>query len=59
MAFREVQRMEVIEVIRRWQAGESGRAIARSTGLARNTVEKYLRAARAAGLSEDGEPWRE
>jgi transposase len=56
VAFREVQRMEVIEVVRRWQAGESQRAIARSTGLSRNTVEKYLRAARAAGVNAGGEP---
>lgn len=48
--------MEVIEVVRRWQAGDSQRSIARATGLSRNTVEKYLRAARAAGVSEDGEP---
>ena len=56
MAFREVHRMQVIEVIRRWQQGESQRAIARATGLSRNTVEKYVRAARAAGVSQGGEP---
>lgn len=38
--------MEVIEVVRRWQAGESQRGIARATGLSRNTVEKYVRANR-------------
>jgi transposase len=48
--------MEVIEVVRRWQAGESQRAIARATGLSRNTVEKYVRAARAAGVGQGGEP---
>jgi len=41
--------MEVIEVVRRWQAGESQRRIAQATGLSRNTVEKYLRVAREAG----------
>ena len=56
MAFREVHRMEVIEVVRRWQAGESQRAIARATGLSRNTVEKYVRAARSAGVGHGGEP---
>ena len=56
MAFREVHRMEIIEVVRRWQAGESQRGIARATGLSRNTVEKYVRAARAAGSSQVGEP---
>ncbi len=48
--------MQVIEVIRRWQHGDSQRAIARATGLSRNTVEKYIRAAVAAGLSQDGDP---
>jgi transposase len=56
VAFREVQRMEIVEVIRRWQHGESQRAIARATGLSRNTVEKYVRAARAAGVEQAGEP---
>ena len=45
MAYREVSRMEYEEVVRRWQAGESQRAIARALGLARNTVAAYVRAA--------------
>lgn len=45
MAYREVSRMEYEEVVRRWQAGESQRAIARALGLARNTVAAYIRAA--------------
>ena len=56
MAYREVYRMQVLEVIRRWQLGESRRAIARASGLSRNTVEKYVRAAVAAGVSQGGEP---
>ena len=48
--------MEVNEVIRRWQAKESQRSIARATGLSRNTVEKYVRRAAAEGLSRGGEP---
>jgi transposase len=56
VAFREVHAMEIIEVIRRWQAGESARAIARATGVARNSVDKYLRLATAAGVQQDGEP---
>jgi transposase len=47
MAYREVSRMEYEEVVRRWQAGESQRAIARALGLARNTVAAYIRAASA------------
>jgi hypothetical protein len=37
--------MEIEEVVRRWQVNESQRAIARATGLARETVKKYLAAA--------------
>ncbi len=47
MVYREVSRMEYEEVVRRWQAGESQRAIARALGLARNTVAAYIRAASA------------
>ena len=47
MAYREVPRMEIGEVIRRWQAGHSRRQIAASTGLSRDTVAKYLAAAQA------------
>jgi transposase len=47
MAYREVSRMEYEEVVRRWQAGESQRAIARALGLSRNTVAAYVRAASA------------
>ena len=56
MAYREVYRVQILEVIRRWQSGESQRSIARATGLARNTVGKYLRTAVAAGLSTGGGP---
>lgn len=48
--------MEIIEVVRRWQAGESARSIARASGVARNSVDKYLRLAKAAGVQQDGEP---
>lgn len=45
MGYREVWWMEVNEMQRRAQAGESQRQIARALGLARNTVAAYLRAA--------------
>ncbi|MBI3973245.1 MAG: IS21 family transposase [Chloroflexi bacterium] len=48
--------MEIVEVVRRWQAGDGQRAIARQTGLARETVRKYLHAAAAAGLRAHGPP---
>ena len=48
--------MQVVEVVRRWQRGESARAVARGTGLARDTVRKYLREARQLGLRPYGPP---
>ena len=46
--------MEIAEVIRRWQAGFGPQQIASGTGPSRNTVRKYLAAARAMGITKDG-----
>ena len=54
MAYREVTRVEIQEIIRRWQSGEGHRRIASGAGLSRNTVRKYLTAARAEGIARDG-----
>ena len=54
MAYREVTRVQIQEIIRRWQAGEGYRQIASGTGVSRNTVRKYLSAARAEGIVRDG-----
>ncbi len=56
MGYRELSRMEIIEVVRRWQIGESQRAIARASGVARETVKKYLHAAEELGLAANGPP---
>jgi transposase len=56
MGYRELSRMEIVEVIRRWQVGQSQRAIARASGVARETVKKYLRAAEELGLAANGPP---
>jgi hypothetical protein len=56
MGYRELHRMEIEEVVRRWQAQESQRAIARATVLARETVKRYLAAAISLGLSATGPP---
>jgi transposase len=56
MGYRELRRMEIEEVVRRWQAGETQRAIARGSRLARDTVKKYVRAAQALGLRAEGPP---
>ena len=50
MAYKEVLRVEIQEVVRRWQRGGSQRQIAEGTGLSRATVRKYLAAAKAAGV---------
>lgn len=54
MAFREVGLMQVADILRRWQAGDSARTIARSMGLARDTVGKYLREAQRLGVTPRG-----
>src|SRR5258708_39693204 len=56
MGYRELSRMEMVEVIRRWQMGESQRAIARASGVARETVKKYLGAAEEFGLAANWPP---
>ena len=48
--------MELAEGIRRWQAGAGPQQISFGTGLSRNTVRKYLAAARAMGIAKDGPP---
>jgi len=48
--------MEIVELVRRWQAGEADREIARQTGMARATVGKYLTAAQALGVERSGAP---
>ncbi len=50
MAYREVRTMDIEQVIRRWLTGEKTRAIARTTGLARNTVRGIVKLAIAVGL---------
>jgi len=56
MAFKEVSRVEITEIVRRWQAGDSVRGLARATGLSRNTAKKYVKAAEKCGLTRDGPP---
>lgn len=56
MAFLDVHMVQVREIIRRWQAGDSNKAIGRASGVSARTVGRYLEAATAAGLKWDGEP---
>lgn len=50
MAYREVTMIEVKEVLRRWLAGHEKRPMARSVGLDRNTVRRYIQVAEQCGL---------
>ena len=54
MAYKEVLRVEISEVIRRWRAGHSQRRIASGTGLSRDTVARYITAAAVLGVSREG-----
>ena len=56
MAYREVRMMDIEQVMRRWLAGERIRAVARSTGLDRNTVRRLIRFGQQAGLKK-GDAW--
>ena len=54
MAYKEVTRVEITEIIRRWQAGATVRGLARASGMSRNTVKKYFQAAEVLGLTRNG-----
>ena len=54
MAYREVSRVEIAEVVRRWQSGISQRRISTGTGLSRATVRRYIETIVEAGLARDG-----
>ena len=54
MAYREVDVLEVKEVLRRWFAGAGKKQIARELGLSRTTVRRYLRWAEEAGAGAAG-----
>jgi transposase len=50
MGHKEYNVDEIVDVLRRFLAGDSIRAIARSKGMDRNTVRKYLRTAQENGF---------
>ena len=54
MGYKEVLRVDIYEVIRRWQAGNSRRHIASGTGLSKDTVGRYISAAEALEMSREG-----
>ena len=48
--------VQVKEIIRRWQAGENKMAIGRASGVSARTAGRYIKAAIAVGISQQGEP---
>jgi transposase len=56
MGRRSLHVAEVAEVLTHWAAGRSQRQIARSLGLDRNTVSKYVAPALAAGYAPGADP---
>jgi hypothetical protein len=55
MSFRELTMIDVKEVLRRWQAGQSGRQMAREGVVGRRTVARYIEAAKELGVTHDAE----
>ena len=53
MAFREVDVVEVREVLRGWLGGAGLRTVAERAGVDRKTARRYVEAAQAAGLTRD------
>jgi hypothetical protein len=56
VAFREVDVVEVREVLRGWLEGAGLRRVAERAGVDRKTARRYVEAAQAAGLSRDAGP---
>jgi transposase len=54
MAFREVSVIVIREILRRWKAREGLRTVAAATGTDRKTVRRYVDAAVARGLRQEG-----
>jgi len=55
MSFREFTMIDVREVLRRWQAGQGARRMAREGVAGRGTVARYVEAAEALGLTTSSE----
>lgn len=53
MGNKEYTVIEILDVLRRHQAGDGSRPIVEATGIARNTVRKYIRIAEGKGFTKD------
>lgn len=56
MAYGEVSKMEIAEVILRWQVRAGPQQIPSGTGLSRNTVRKCVASAKVTEIAKDGPP---
>jgi transposase len=55
MANKEHTVIEILDVLRRYQGGDGSRTIVGATGIARNTVRKYIKLAKKNGFTRDGD----
>ena len=55
MSFRELTMIDVKEVLRRWQAGQSARQMSREGVVGRGTAARYIEAAKELGLAPGSE----
>lgn len=55
MSFRELTMIDVREVLRRWQAGQSARQMAREGVVSRRTATRYIDAAKELGMVSGSE----
>jgi Mu transposase, C-terminal domain len=53
MADKEYTVIEIVDVLRRYTAGDKIRAMARSTGMDRKTISKYIRIAEGKGFTKE------
>ena len=55
MADKEYTVIEILDILRRHTAGDKMRAIARSTGMDRKTISKYIRIAQEKGFTKESD----
>jgi hypothetical protein len=55
MSYRELTMIDVKEVLRRWQAGQSARQMSREGVVGRGTAARYIEAAKELGLDPNSE----
>jgi hypothetical protein len=54
MARKEYTVVDIVDVLRRYQRGDTIRSLARATGMGRNTVKRYIRLAHKKGFTQEG-----